>query len=172
MEILSYLNFAHDNPVFGAELGDVPYRLQIDYLAPILSPVTGISGLGLPTINPTNTYGAALQSGKQYDIIWVPAGNECTTICDIEIISSDPLPSSTPLGPLNDPVTGKDRTPKEEVEFIKHQAPGAKYIMSVCGGSVALATAGVLDGKRATTNKKFFRLISVCSQNALSTIFC
>jgi len=63
---------------------------------------------------------------------------------------------------MGDPVTGEDRTPKEEIEFIKYQAPGAKYIMSVCGGSVPLATAGILDGKRATTNKKFFHLISVC----------
>ena len=63
---------------------------------------------------------------------------------------------------MPDPVSGEDRTPKEEIDFIKNQAPGAKYIISVCTGSFHLATAGVLEGKRATTNKKFFRFISVC----------
>lgn len=58
--------------------------------------------------------------------------------------------------------TGTDRTPPSEYEFIKTQSPGAKYVLSVCGGSFILANAGVLAGKRATTNKALFRVFEVC----------
>lgn len=46
-------------------------------------------------------------------------------------------------------------------EFLRTQAPGAKYVMSVCSGSWHLAAAGLLDGLKATTNKAFFRFIEV-----------
>jgi putative intracellular protease/amidase len=65
---------------------------------------------------------------------------------------------------MPDPVSKADRTPPEEINFIKQQAPGAKYVMSVCAGSAILAQAGVLRGKRATTNKALFRLIEVSIQ--------
>jgi transcriptional regulator GlxA family with amidase domain len=42
------------------------------------------------------------------------------------------------------------------LEFLIKQAPGAKYILSVCNGSAILARAGLLDGKKATTNKMQF----------------
>ncbi|KAF7376409.1 DJ-1 protein-PfpI domain-containing protein [Mycena sanguinolenta] len=44
-------------------------------------------------------------------------------------------------------------------EFIKRQAPGAKYILTVCTGSLVLARTGLLSGKRATTNKFAFRRV-------------
>jgi len=70
----------------------------------------------------------------QYDIIWVPAG---------------PFPTPTDVSPVH----------PSEIEFIKAQAPGAKYVLSVCGGSAVLAKAGILKGRRATTNKAFFNII-------------
>ncbi|KAF7328827.1 DJ-1 protein-PfpI domain-containing protein [Mycena venus] len=129
MELLSSINDAGD-PVWGAGMGEVPYSIKIDYVAPTLDPVVSLKGRNSPTINPTLTYADATAHGKQFDIIWVPAG---------------PFPSS--------------RIPKEEIEFIKQQAPKAKYLLSVCGGAVQLAFAGVLSGKRATTNKAWFRVI-------------
>jgi hypothetical protein len=163
MEILSFVNSAHDKgspiaAVAGPGL-EAKYLLQFEYLAPTMNPVAGFSPLSsLPTLNPTQTYTAALQSGKQYDIIWVPAGKYCIHYWSDERLN---YWSPPPLGPIPDLATGADRTPQEEIEFIKRQAPGAKYVMSVCGGSVPLATAGILDGKRATTNKMLFKMISV-----------
>lgn len=44
------------------------------------------------------------------------------------------------------------------VEFIKKVYPSLKYLITVCNGSVLAALAGVLDGKRATTNKQLWKL--------------
>lgn len=77
MEILSGLNLA-DHPMFAAEMGDVPYRIKIDYLAPSLQPVVGMVPF-MPAIHPTQTYDAAIKSGTQFDILWIPAGTIIST---------------------------------------------------------------------------------------------
>ena len=41
----------------------------------------------------------------------------------------------------------------EVTEFIRHQYPRLKYLLSVCTGSVMIAAAGLLDGRKATSNK-------------------
>ncbi|KAJ7101125.1 class I glutamine amidotransferase-like protein [Mycena epipterygia] len=132
IEILASLNDA-DHPVFGPAMGEVAYRVAIDYISPTLDPVVSVKGLSAPTFNPTLTYAGALASGKQFDIIWFPAG------------------------PILNFATGENRIPPEEIAFIAQQAPKAKYVMSVCGGAIQLAFAGVLAGKRATTNKAAYR---------------
>jgi transcriptional regulator GlxA family with amidase domain len=43
------------------------------------------------------------------------------------------------------------------LDFVRAQAARAEVTMSVCSGSALLAAAGVLDGRRATSNKMFFR---------------
>ncbi|KAJ7801044.1 class I glutamine amidotransferase-like protein [Mycena olivaceomarginata] len=123
IEILAGLNGADLNPFFAKGLGEVPFRLKFAYLAPTLAPVVSACGDSAPTVNPTTTYAAALASGEQYDIIWVPAG---------------PIP---------------------DFESGEHKAPKAKYTLSVCAGAAYLAFAGLLSGKRATTNKAFYRAI-------------
>ncbi|MBW2241481.1 MAG: DJ-1/PfpI family protein [Deltaproteobacteria bacterium] len=42
--------------------------------------------------------------------------------------------------------------------FLRERCPKAEVVMSVCSGSALLAKAGVLDGRRATSNKLFFDL--------------
>ncbi|KIJ49085.1 hypothetical protein M422DRAFT_28095 [Sphaerobolus stellatus SS14] len=137
MELFGHLNFA-DHPIRKHMGDDVPSRVQIEYLAPTMDLVFGFTP-GLPGMQPTRTYADALEKDEVYDIIWVPAG------------------------PIPDLTTMEDRTPKEVIEFVKIQAPKVKYIMSVCGGAAILALAGVLDSKRATTNKAFYNVIkTIC----------
>ena len=41
---------------------------------------------------------------------------------------------------------------EETLDFVRRQAPGARYVTSVCTGSLVLGAAGLLQGKRATTH--------------------
>ncbi|CUA69849.1 hypothetical protein RSOLAG22IIIB_04104 [Rhizoctonia solani] len=70
-------------------------------------------------------------ASKQFDIILVPGGD------------------NTRPGEPSQALT----------QFIQGQAPGAQYVLSVCTGSWILADLGLLDGKRATTNKSIFNEI-------------
>jgi len=43
------------------------------------------------------------------------------------------------------------------LDWLRERAPAAEVFMTVCNGSALPARAGLLDGRRATTNKMFFR---------------
>lgn len=84
-----------------------------------------------PAVQCTATYDYLLEQGRHFDVLLVPGG-----------------PGAAP-----------EKVPQALLEFIKRRTPGATYVLSVCTGSWALAQAGVLDGKRATTNKAAFKRI-------------
>lgn len=66
--------------------------------------------------------------GRQYDILLVPGGKG----------------------------TRKEVDNQALLEWLRKQSAGAEYVTSVCTGSAILARTGVLDGVRATTNKRAF----------------
>ncbi|EJD45127.1 hypothetical protein AURDEDRAFT_114197, partial [Auricularia subglabra TFB-10046 SS5] len=95
--------------------------------------VTATGGL---VIKPGSMYAQELAGGTQYDVMLVPAGAcSCTITMD--------LTCGTPE------------------DLIKSQAPRARtYLLSVCSGSCILQQAGLLTGKRATTNKPLSNIIT------------
>ncbi|KAF6820036.1 dj-1 family protein [Colletotrichum sojae] len=51
------------------------------------------------------------------------------------------------------------------VEYIKKYYPKVKYLITVCTGASLAARAGVLDGKRATTNKRAWATMTAWGPN-------
>jgi len=55
--------------------------------------------------------------------------------------------------------TRKEASNSQLLEWIVRRARDAERVMSVCTGAALLARAGVLDGRRATTNKVAFQWV-------------
>jgi putative intracellular protease/amidase len=53
------------------------------------------------------------------------------------------------------------------INFIENMSKEAKYIISVCTGSALLAKAGILNRKRATSNKRAFKWVTEQSKDVL-----
>lgn len=70
-----------------------------------------------------------LADSTDYDLILIPGGD------------------AAPLDPVNAAIN----------TWIVETSERAEYVMAVCTGTVLLATTGLLDGRRATTNKKDYR---------------
>jgi len=53
------------------------------------------------------------------------------------------------------------------IEFLKGYAGNLRYLLTVCTGSAILAKTGLLDGKKATSNKKAFSWVRIFLFNLL-----
>lgn len=53
------------------------------------------------------------------------------------------------------------------INFIENISKESKYIISVCTGSALLAKAGILNGQRATTNKRSFKWVTEQNEDVL-----
>ncbi|KAL2374161.1 DJ-1/PfpI family protein, variant 3 [Blastomyces gilchristii SLH14081] len=54
----------------------------------------------------------------------------------------------------------RHETIKPTVQFLIERYPRIRYLLTVCTGSYVAAQAGILDGKKATTNKIRFDLVA------------
>lgn len=79
----------------------------------------------------------ALSDERQYDIILVPGGYGTR-----EQVKNTQL-----------------------LNWLQQQVQGAKFITSVCTGALVLSAAGLLEGKRATTNKAEFKRVSATGED-------
>lgn len=144
MEVLSGLSPTSPFP----SPGPLAHHLSVTYIAETLEPVTLVSGL---RVLPDQTFDAADE--ERWDVLFVPGGYGACP-------------------PLSD---GLDRAKR----FLREHAEKAEYILTgrscafqalalrwltlpvsgltvVCTGSWLLASLGLLDGKRATSNKAIF----------------
>jgi len=115
-------------------------QVEATYFSHNRAPVVGDEG---PAIVPERTYGEVLDNFEQYDLILVPGGTR----------------KGTP-----------EAVDPSLLEFLKKQAPGAKYILTVCTGSWILAGTGLLDGKKATTNKAYFKKIVAATNKSITWV--
>lgn len=81
----------------------------------------------------------SFESAPQFEIIMVPGGAGTRT-------------------EVNNPVM---------LEFLRRQDRGSDWTISVCTGSALLARAGILDGRRATSNKLAWRFATGQSADVL-----
>lgn len=56
--------------------------------------------------------------------------------------------------------TMKELNNEKLLGFLRGRSESAEVVMSVCTGSVLLAKAGLLEGKKATCNKMYFRMLT------------
>ena len=104
-------------------------RIEIRMLAETPAPVTAAMGTALAS-GPRVHVDAPFADAPPIDILLIPGGFGTMPALD------------------NPVMTG----------FLAERAPDARYVASVCTGSLLLARAGLLDHRRATTNKQFFGL--------------
>jgi putative intracellular protease/amidase len=126
-------------------------KFETEYLAETHDPITPMAGA---RVLATKTFTEV--ASKQFDIILIPGGKlnfvPCTKRPRCQQMTENLGDNSRPGEPS-----------KALTEFVEGQAPGARYVLSVCTGSWILAALGLLDGRRATTNKLLFNEIKVRS---------
>ena len=109
-----------------------PDAVKITMVAESLEPVPAAMGVDL-TSGPRVTVDASFDDAGQFDVLLIPGG--FGTMPQLE----------------NDAM----------ISFLRKHGATASQVCSVCTGSLLLARAGLLDGRKATTNKQFFGLTEI-----------
>lgn len=113
----------------------------LDYYGPL--EMFGTTGQGLRIVTIAERIGA------------VKSAQGPSTVAEFDFASAPPLDLLLLPGGIG---TMEQLNNDAMLSYLRQQAARAEVVMSVCSGSAILAKAGLLDGRRATSNKLFFSL--------------
>ena len=91
-----------------------------------------------------------------------PAPSTGSPTAGQSVVPTHTLASHPPLDVLLVPGGVGTRSPdlEPEVDFLRAVYPSLRYLITVCTGSGLVARASILDGRRATTNKRSFARVA------------
>jgi transcriptional regulator GlxA family with amidase domain len=98
--------------------------------------------------SPNPAYEVTLTTTQRHRVVHGSSGLNLLADCRLEELDPN-LPRDTVM------ITGKGSNKEEGdavVEWLRRAAPNIRRIVSVCGGALLLAEAGLLAGRRATTH--------------------
>lgn len=100
-------------------------------------------------------------------VIDVPMGNKFNSTYSPEIVSAASFEDDLDLDVLLVPggAAARDTSLTYVDDYIARMFPKIKYFVTVCTGAIFAARAGVLDGRRATTNKNAWDLVTAQGNN-------
>ena len=125
---------------FAYRSGDKDIKLSV--ISRSMDPIAVGKGLvlGSQKYLPTHTF----ETAPQLDVLLIPGGAGCV----------DFYPGM------------EDHNVDDYIDYVRRAYRGyngykpLKYIMSVCNGTILLIKAGILDGRKATSNKEFYSVIA------------
>ena len=117
----------------GFELLDLAGPLDVFARAPETRALTiaKTSAMVIPDLAPAIVPDHSLEDAPPFDVLFVPGGHGLS-------------------GALQD---------EELLDFVAERGASARYVTSVCTGSLVLGAAGLLSGKRATTHWRYLDLL-------------
>lgn len=124
-----------------------------------------LGGLLFPDIDQTDFTGPFEVLSRLPDSTFYVIGKNTAPVTDVNglVLTPQVTMSSAPQLDLLLVPGGEGVNPlmedAETLAFIRRQAAGAKYVLSVCTGALLCGAAGLLKGRRATTHWASFQLL-------------
>ncbi|KAK6333967.1 hypothetical protein TWF696_002478 [Orbilia brochopaga] len=129
----------------------------------VFGPIEALWGLGLS--QPINIYLIDEDGGtseiKPLTPFATNSNTSATVLVDYTFASAPPLDVLIVPGGAG---TRNQANVQPVIDYVAAVYPSLQYLISVCTGASILARAGVLDGKRATTNKRSWAFVTQFGQ--------